>query len=143
MEAPSPLIVSITSYQPDYLDLEDPDDEGLWELQFEFRIVDIDLKYTFIVTEPYNLSMQNWEDFMSFDPSTPSAPTRPIRILNMYQGDGEGSISSNGTLFAFNSSPSGGGGDVITEFAIHKKHVIPSLRRALDDAVLKQYTFDQ
>ena len=91
-----------------------PDD---WQLEF------IGESFAFHISEPDAFSFEDW-----------IALTKGNHILELYQGNGEGSIESKDDLFIFRSAPSGSGGDVSLTLKINAASVRPLLADALADA---------
>jgi hypothetical protein len=80
-------------------------DDSLWALRFYVKIGEI--RFVFIVTEPYLLTCDAWMDL-----------ARGKSSACLYQGNGEGSIDVKNGNYKFTAWPSGAGGDVISCFSL-------------------------
>ncbi len=92
-----------------------PDD---WQLEF------IGESFEFHISEAGVCSFEEW-----------MALAKGNCILDLYQGNGEGSIESTDELFIFRSAPSGSGGDVSLTLRINAASVRSLLADVLADAI--------
>jgi hypothetical protein len=61
-----------------------------------FHYTSSPFKFSFLVSEPYSISLKDWNDFADGN-----------RSLNFYMGNGEGSINIEDNNMIFVSSPEG------------------------------------
>jgi hypothetical protein len=93
-----------------------------WEISFEIKSPG-GLLFRFGVSEPYLCSLSAWRRIAN-----------GTGEVNLYQGNGEGSISSNTAEMCFTARPSGAGGDVTAEFTVPRALVADGLAAVLDEA---------
>ena len=77
--------------------------------------------YTFTSTEPYLLSLNDWKSLLSEN-----------AYLNLYCGNGEGSIKRTNDCIRFLSNTSGAGGDTNSSFIIK---IGPELKTELENMI--------
>jgi hypothetical protein len=96
----APVPETGVSVRVEETDSDAPDDIFI---VFEFRSQYPRFAANFSVTEPLAIPLSEWRDLAS----------GKATLLNLYQGNGEGTIHSDGEEATFTSMPSGAGGDVI------------------------------
>jgi hypothetical protein len=101
----------------------DKEEDNYWTLDFNYSTSQFN--FTYSVYEPYCLSLEEWNDLAN---GTPDCQ------LNLYQGNGEGTISVKGNSIVFVSHPSGAGGDTYSEVIIPLDIVTKPLKEKLIEA---------
>lgn len=112
--------VTIQATKTEYID-EDP--STCWNLKFLFSTKEA--IFTFISEEPYLVSFESWKRLC----------VEEGRRVNLYMGNGDGSITHRNGKFEFMSFASGAGGDTVALFKINAELVKDKLLGALENAV--------
>ncbi len=117
-------------------------EEGYWRLAFAF-LCEGGLRFTFTAEEPYCFSKKQWLDLALGKGG-----------LNLYAGNGEGSIIPDGEHLRFTANPSGSldfimtklqgsGGDVCAKFGVPLDLITKPLTEAIEDAAAKGLRFSK
>ena len=82
-----------------------------WSLVILFEMEN-NAQFSFGITEPYCSTEEEWFEFVE------SLKSKEVCHMSFYQGNGDGSMHTNGESLSFIAEPSGGGGDVHSMFVI-------------------------
>jgi hypothetical protein len=111
------------------------EDQDMWSLTFVVKVPAARMTHTFIVHEPYLVTLSSWQGI--------AAGT--TKYLALYLGNGDGGISiethDGMKMISFVGAPSGAGGDVESIFEVPLESVAAPLNAALQEAIRYKFRF--
>jgi len=108
------------------------EEEKYWTLKFEFRYGP--LNCLFFVEEPYLIRLDQWEALIATNKKT---------FLQLYEGNGDGSIYKTNGMYTFIGALSGNSGPVSSSFKVPASVVDGPFQAAIDHAREQDYRFKQ
>ena len=107
----------------------DSDEEVNWTFSIHIEVYGIIM--TFDVLEPYLHTYSDWQKLFN-----------SRHTIQCYMGNGEGSLTNDGSNIVLIAAPSGSGGDVSAKITIPHSVILEKLKKAFEEFKEKNYMFE-